>query len=206
MEYGHPRNDVFFRDNTKTVSCVKSKFGIDSDTQILLYIPTYRDDLKNECYSVDFERVKKAIEDKTGKKWVVMIRLHPKLTDMAEKYIPESDFIIDATAYDDIQDILVSADAVITDYSSAVFDFMLSYKPAFIYAVDIEKYNNERGFYYDIHTTPFAVAVNNDELCQNISKFNYDEYKNSVKRFLKEKGSFEDGKASERVADLIERL
>lgn len=206
MEYGHPRNDIFFSDTSKTKSKVKQALGIAERTKVMLYIPTYRNSMSNEAYSVDFKAVKDALEKKTNEKWCIAVRLHPKLCDKADEFIDNADYIVDATAYTDIQEVLVSADAVITDYSSAVFDFMLSYKPAFIYATDISEYNTERGFYYNIYTTPFPVAVNNKELVKNIAEFNYDEYRNKVEKFLAEKGSFEDGKASSRVADLIESL
>ena len=83
---------------------------------------------------------------------------------------------------------------------------MLSRKPAFIYATDIEKYDNERGFYYPLTSTPFPVATNNEELTNNIENFDNENYKINVENFLKEKGCIEDGHASERVVDLIEEV
>ena len=93
-----------------------------------------------------------------------------------------------------------------TDYSSCIFDFMLSRKPAFIFATDIENYNTERGFYYPLESTPFPVATDNIELIENIRNFDYEKYKQEVEIFLQEKGCMEDGHASERVVDLIERI
>ena len=81
---------------------------------------------------------------------------------------------------------------------------MLSRKPAFVYAEDIEKYNTDRGFYYPLESTPFPVSRNNDELCQNIKNFDFKKYKEDVENFLEEKGCIEDGHASERIVDLIE--
>ena len=80
---------------------------------------------------------------------------------------------------------------------------MLSRKPGFIYANDIEKYNNLRGFYYPLESTPFPIATNNEELIKNIKDFDEENYKNKVEIFLKEKGCIEDGHASERVAKYI---
>lgn len=206
MEFGHPRNDIFFKPHSELKTQVKVRLGIGSGERFLLYIPTYRDDMSGEYYNVDFKRVKNTFEKKTGQRWKIVIRLHPKLVEKAEEFVPKEDFIIDGTAYPDIQDLLASADAALTDYSSAVFDFMLSYNPAFIYATDIDKYNNDRGFYYDIYSTPFPVAVNNDELERNILDFDYAKYRSDVEKFLISKGSFEDGNAAKKVADLIESL
>ena len=60
--------------------------------------------------------------------------------------------------YSDIQELMVSSDALITDYSSCIYDFMLSRKPGFIYATDADKYNNGRGLYYSLTSTPFPCC------------------------------------------------
>ena len=204
-EYGHPRNDIFFRPHSDLKRKVRRRLGVTDDSRILLYIPTYRNDLSDTAYRVDFEGVKEALEEKTGQHWKIAVRLHPKLIEKAEEFVPQADFILDVTRYPDITDLLATADAALTDYSSAVFDFMLSGNPAFIFATDIEEYNNERGFYYDIYSTPFPVAVNNQELLENIKRLDFGAYRSKVMRFLKEKGSFESGHAAEKVADLIEK-
>ena len=83
---------------------------------------------------------------------------------------------------------------------------MLTRRPGFIFATDIEMYNNERGFYYPLETTPFPIATTNEELASNILNFDEKKYKSDVEEFLKEKGCIEDGHSSERVVDLIEKL
>ena len=83
---------------------------------------------------------------------------------------------------------------------------MLSKKPAFIFATDIEKFNNDRGFYYPLESTPFPIASDNETLINNIEKFEYEEYKIKVENFIKDKGCIEDGHAAERTVDLIEEL
>lgn len=95
---------------------------------------------------------------------------------------------------------------MITDYSSCIFDFMLSRRPGFIFATDIEEFNTERGFYYPLEETPFPIARNNEELMQNIRNFDEAAYHNGVEEFLINKGCIEDGCASERVADKIAEL
>lgn len=203
-EFGHPRNDIFFKAHSNVKTKVKNKLGIAEDEKILLYVPTFRADFSTDCYNINFEIVKRTLEQKTRQKWCVVTRMHPKLVEMDEIFIPKADYIYDATDYGDIQELLAASDAAITDYSSAIFDFMLSYNPAWIYAPDLDEYNTERGFYYDIHKTPFPVAKNNSELCENIAKFDYSEYREKIYSFLERQGSFEDGNATKRVVDLIE--
>ena len=81
-----------------------------------------------------FEKLIKTVSEKFGGKWVVMMRLHPRLVNLMQDFAGNKDFIIDATNYSDIQELMVSSDALITDYSSCIYDFMLSRKPGFIYA------------------------------------------------------------------------
>ena len=117
---------------------------------------------------------------------------------------PPTDVAIDVCAYPDIQELMVAADAMVTDYSSCIFDYLLSGKPGFVFAVDLEKQNRERGFYYPLETTPFPIALDSSELCANIRAFDAEKFATDTKSFLASKGCMEDGNASKRVADLIE--
>ena len=75
-----------------------------------------------------------------------------------------------------------------------------------MFVPDLESYDQERGFYYNLEETPFPIAHTNEELMDNIKNFDKEEYCRRVKNFLKGKGSVEDGNASVRVCDLIEHL
>ena len=206
LEFGHPRNDIFFwkdEDKSKIKDKVYKKLDINPNSKIFLYVPSFRDNGKLDCYEIDILGIKSALMQKTNEEWVILVRLHPHLRKYSKKLFNFSDSVIDATSYPDIQELLVSSDIAATDYSSCIFDFMFSKKPAFIYAPDIEEYNTDRGFYYPLETTPFPIATNNKEMIDNIMNFSEDEYKIKVEEFLKSKGCFEDGKASERVAEFI---
>ena len=205
-QFGHPRNDIFFRDSSEIQKKVRKFYNISETKKILLYVPSFRDDKTIDCYKLDYDCVLKELEAKFGSEWICITRLHPRAKKFDREIIPEQKNVIDGTFYPDIQELLVSADIAITDYSSCIFDFMLSRKPAFIFATDIEKYNTERGFYYPLETTPFPVASTNEILLENIKNFNLNRYQVKVEEFLKEKGCMEDGHASERVVDLIEEL
>ena len=109
----------------------------------------------------------------------------------------------DVTDYPDIQELLAGADVVISDYSSCIFDFALSRRPAFLYAPDREKYETERGFYYPLSETPFPVVEGPDELAAAIKYFDEDEYAESLEEFFAAKGNADDGRAASRAADII---
>ncbi len=203
---GHARNDILFKDNTKIKQKVLSKLNIPNGKKIALYAPSYRDDLKTNCFSIDYNILKQALEKKYNCEWVIVSRFHSvnalksktKINDIMSEY--------DATYYPDMQELIVSFDLLISDFSSCMFDFMLTKKPVFVFATDIEKYNNERGLYYPLEKTPFLIASNNEELEKNILKFDYEKYKKDIELFLEDKQALEDGHASERIADIIEQL
>lgn len=205
-EYGHPRNDLFFSQKPNIKQKVYQYFNIGLNKKILLYAPSFREDEGLQYYNINAEKILKNLSDKFSGEWCILIRLHPRIAKYSQSYIEKNKNIINASFYADIQELLYSANILISDYSSCMFDFMLSKKPVFIYAIDIEKYNTERGFYYSLDSTPFPVAQNNKELVQNILNFDNEKYKNEVEQFLKDKGCMEDGHASERVVNLIEEI
>ena len=99
------------------------------------------------------------------------------------------------------------SDILVTDYSSLMFDFAISYKPVFLFATDIAEYSkHDRSFYFDIQRLPFPLANDNSELAENILSFDEDRYKSNLKYFYNSVGSFENGNASEKVSNLIMNL
>lgn len=208
LETGHPRNDVFFNKSNNIVEKVYKYLKIDKTKKIILYAPTFREDHDLNCYNINIERVINALNKKQNQDYIFVLRLHPVLNNLKLNFFKNlnTNLIVDATDYSDMQELLAASDIVITDYSSCIYDFMLTYKPGFIFATDKEKYENGRGLYYPLSNTPFPVAENNDELIKNIENFDYEKYKKEVKEFLDNKGCIDDGQASKRVVELIKKI
>lgn len=234
LEYGHARNDIFFENNAEKVrqqkEAVLEKLKLipqipedmeylypkkreqilndrkaATDLRFVLYAPTFRDNGRFDCYNIDFSRLIEALQQRFGGTWKVLLRFHFHNRGVGSKIFNEETFI-NVTDYPDMQELLTLADVGITDYSSWICDYALTIKPAFIYAADLEEYNNERGLYYPLETTPFPLAVNNDELISTILRFDCNQYSVNLEAFLQDKGCLEDGHASERVVKLINKL
>ncbi len=201
LEFGSPRNDIFFKENGWVRTKVHQALGIPEDVNIVLYAPTFRVTQSLEPYTMDSHAVCEALGKRFGGKWVFVTRLHPNVAKLSDQ-LPYED-AVDATSYDDIQELLVSADALISDYSSVVFDYMLSQKPCFMYATDIEEYKNDRNFYIPLDEMPFPIAVNNKTFIDNIENFDDNTYRNSIRAFADKYGMIDDGSASRRCADWI---
>lgn len=212
LEYGHPRNDIMFDNYAEKRREVKVAFleayNLPEDTKFLMYGPTFRDSKDFSCYDIDVQGSLDAVRQRFGGEWVLLLRYHSALRAVykSRNQIKKGDSVIDVTDYDDMQELMTVADIAITDYSSWIYDFMLQRRPGFIFATDIELYNNERGFCYPLETTPFPIAVNNEELIRNILEFDNEDYLRKLEAFLEEKGCVEDGHASERVVDKVLEL
>ena len=207
LEYGHARNDMLLNKTkyNKMNKKVREYYNIDKNTKILLYAPTFRDDFSADTYNLDYAKLLDALKEKFGGNWVIMVRFHFKLrnVDFSDDL---TDNIINATDYYDMQELLCAADIGITDYSSWLCDFVLTEKPGFIYCNDMDKYVDERGFYYPLSETPFPVSKTNDELEKNILNFDIKKYEKQRQSFLKKRGCYEKGNASKRIVDKIYEL
>ena len=205
--YGHPRNDLFF--DAEGMQRARQKVDDTCGTQgkkLLLYAPTFREDYRTNCYRLDYAALVRHIQQRFGGHWAVLVRLHPRVQNMAADIIPSGADVADVTQYTDMQELLAAADCLVTDYSSCAFDFMLTRRPVFLFATDVQEYDIERGFYYPLEATPFPIAHDNAELMQRVDGFDAAAYAAGVEAFLRDKGCIEDGHASERVADLVERF
>lgn len=201
--YGHPRNDVFFKEAEPIKEKVYKYYGIERSKKLVLYVPSFRDNKDLSWFKINYESVLLSLSKRFGGEWVFVLRLHPRV----KMPIPYKDInFVDATNYPDIQELLVASDVAISDYSSCIYDFLLTRRPGFLYAPDIKKYDDMRGFYYPLECTPFPVSQDNSQLIQSIENFNLETFSEKCENFLSEKGCHEDGHASERVVNLIKSL
>ena len=201
LECGLPRNDDLLKPDAAVSAKVRQALEIPENAKILLYAPTFRNSHSLDLYDVDFSRLKEALQARFGGEWVILLRMHYYLSDKAmSSALP---FLRNATDYPDMQDLLLSADVLLTDYSSCMWDFSLLHKPCFLYARDISEYRGERDFYTPIESWPFPLAANNDELEKVIAQFDESRYHETVLRHHRDLGSTESGTAAKQCVDRI---
>lgn len=199
LKCGCPRNDIFF--TGEEFAWVKEKIGCEKE-RICLYAPTFRNDYSLLHYGLDYTLLKSALEKRFGGEWGICIRLHPNFNTVVMTDLPEC--VCNVTSYPDVQELLCVSDCVITDYSSLIYDFMLTKRPAFIFATDLERYiQYERGLNFTLDSTPFGMAQTNEELYRNITMFDNEVYVKGVEKFMATYEMNDDGHASERVVGWI---
>lgn len=205
---GFPRNDVLIKQPADISKTVRSSFGLNEDTKLVLYAPTFRDiNSSLDIYKFDFVKIIGALESKFGSDYVVLIKLHPNVANL----LNESNLynfnsrLKNASFYPDMQELIVACDCLITDYSSCMFDAMIAKKKVFLLAKDLDEFEaKDRNLLFDIKKDlPFSFSNDENELIKNINSFDDKKYKSDIADFSKEVGLYEDGHASERVAKII---
>ncbi len=212
IQIGSPRSDAMFR-HDELKEKVYEYYHLDRNRNMIVYAPTFRYKKGEEWHmlemrnvDMDYELVKRALEKRFGGEWYIVLRLHPGMEKEAEKLAKPS-FVIDASKYDDGQEIAAACDVMISDYSSIMFEPAFVHKPVFLLALDREEYiDEERDLLIDYRSLPFPQACSNAELEQRIIEFDEQKYKDDVKKFLEKYGVHEDGHASERAAQFISDL
>lgn len=188
LETGYPRNDKLFQFTDKEVSDIKNKYGISSDKKVILYAPTFRDNKhsQKEGFSleigIDFDKLKESL----GEEYVVLFRAHYFIAKRInlKKY---EGFVYDVSGVDDVNDLYIISDLLITDYSSVFFDYANLKRPIIFYMYDYEEYKNQvRDFYIGVDELPGPVINDQEELTKEIKKLS-SEFKtdDSYKQFNK---------------------
>lgn len=211
LKCGYPRNDIFFRaDRDELGTAVREGLRVAEEELMVLYAPTYRYEQRTggdlgemrQKYELTWDDISRAFAGRFKKKTRLVYRFH-HVTDRGLNIHNRYPGGIDATDYPDMQELLLAADILITDYSSSMWDFSLQRKPVFLYYNDADDVGKEVGFYRHPDTYPYPKGHTTEELCQAIICFDDDKYQRDLDVWFKEYGSYDDGHASERVVDWI---
>lgn len=192
---GYPRNDVLL---TSDGSATRAALGIGPGERVILYAPTWRDD---RDVMVDFLDAERLAAD-TGA--VVLVRGHSRTI------LPGTDAagarVLDVTAYPDMADLLVVADALVTDYSSVMFDFTATGKPIYFFTPDLEHYREQlRGFYFDLAAhAPGPMLTTQKALTEALTSADtVTDYADRYAAWREKFNARDDGHAAERVVARI---
>lgn len=202
-EEGYPRNDILIKGNNEEIrKKVLDQFRICEDSIVIMYAPTYRKSKTIDIYKIDFKKILDSFKNKYKKNVVLLLRLHPNLVMKANK-IEYTNSVINASNYPDIQELMVAADALITDYSNVMFEFSYQLKPCFLYAPDFNEYLEDRNLYFDYESLPYPIAYNLVQLTSNINEFRISKYKLDVKKFWENIDVIEPGDAARRIVSRL---
>jgi CDP-glycerol glycerophosphotransferase len=134
---------------------------------------------------------------------VVLLRLHYYLTHRPP--VPTSERIRDVSGHPDVNDLFLAADVLVTDYSSALFDFTATGKPVLVYAYDLEHYRDRlRGFTFDLEAeAPGPVLTDQEALTGALLDLpgTAEAFADRYAAFRERYCPLDDGHATDRVID-----
>ncbi|MFJ6679139.1 CDP-glycerol glycerophosphotransferase family protein [Microbacterium sp. NPDC091382] len=188
---GYPRNDVLASGDRHRI---RRGLGVSAEDRVLLYAPTWRDDREQMVDFLDLER----LAADTGA--VILVRGHSRTL------VPGADAtgsrVVDVTSYPDISALLLAADALVTDYSSVMFDFTVTGKPVYFFVPDLDHYRGElRGFYFDLTAkAPGPLTSTQEELTLALTDPDTPgRYADRYSAWVATFNARDDGRAAERV-------
>jgi CDP-glycerol glycerophosphotransferase len=191
---GYPRNDALHTDDGAST---RAALGIAPEARVLLYAPTWRDDREEIVDFLDPEALAEALDA------VVLVRGHSRTLQPGRDAAGSR--VLDVTGFPDTTRLLAASDALITDYSSVMFDFTVTGRPLFFLVPDMEHYRGElRGFYFDLEAAaPGPVVRTQDELVAAIRSHDPAAHADAYARWRSVFNARDDGRAAERVVARI---
>lgn len=198
---GHARNDVLVDTPPETVAAVRKKvldrLGIpDTGQRFLLYAPSPGHSGAVPLSGIDVAAVRATLAERFGGTWEILIRTSDPSrarSDIALAGLPA--YCRNASFHPDAQELLVVADAVLADRSDRLGDYLLTRRPAFLFATDPGR--------RDAADSPLPAATSSGELLAAIAQFDQEVHDQRVAQLLSRSGSADDGAAARRIVDAI---
>lgn len=203
LECGLPRNDLLCRhaDLTKAAE-IRKALCISAGQRAVLYAPTFRKGGHAPVSALDYRELMRQLKARFGGDWVVLLRQHYFVEEAAD-CLPEC--VRDVSRYEDMQELLLVSDCLISDYSSCMWDYLLTGRPCFVYAPDLAAYRDEdRSFFIPPETWPYPISTDADGLYRQIISFDEKTYRARAQQHREACGSRDAGRACRELGSVLE--
>lgn len=202
LKSGSPRNDTLVTSEKSRREAVRTQLGLSQGTRAILYAPTWRESMSSGKSSriVDFLDLDE-LTSQLGQDVSILLRGHNYNAAYSSANASRG-AILDVTQYADINDLIIASDVLITDYSSIMFDYMLTDKPMIAYVPDAEEYLNVRGAYGELSEFTCGPIVEDFETLVNELELLDSWHERWAERVMQLRAKFlpwDDGNATSRV-------
>ncbi len=189
-----PRRDAAERE-------MRARLGLTDNRTTILYAPTFRGaDLKGARAPELLDIA--ALHRVLGDQYRLILRLHPFVKSAMRIPDEARDFVVDASREPDVNEVMLAADILVTDYSSIIFEYSLLNRPMAFLAPDLDAYERERGFFFDYRSgVPGPVVDTTEQLITWINAKAFDLQR--VANFATESFDVMDGHATERLVEQV---
>lgn len=186
LKSGLPRNDALYSADDEKKAELRRKFNVADGKKVILYAPTWRESNDGGktcslCPPIDIKKW----ENKLENDYVLFIRAHVNTCEMMG--INYNDFVRNVSGYPVVNDLLIVADYLISDYSSIIMDYCILDRPIVCFGYDYDEYKKARGgFYFDLDKEiPSGVCRTDNDVLNYILNKDYDEECQKVANFRK---------------------
>ena len=211
LDVGYPRNDLLYHpkeEQEQLVKDIKQKIGISANKKVVLYAPTWRDDefYEKGKYKFNLKLDLQEMQRRLGDEYVVVLRMHYLIAEHIDVSGLEG-FVYNLSNYEDIAELYVISDILITDYSSVFFDYGNLRKPILFFTYDIDKYRDTlRGFYFNFaEEAPGPLLKTSDEVIDAIENIEEVEkqYQENFDHFYNMFCHLDDGNAAKKIVQKV---
>jgi CDP-glycerol glycerophosphotransferase (TagB/SpsB family) len=208
LRSGSPRNDCLVRPPEGRRESVRQRLGVPEGSTLILYAPTSRDHRRSgQAPACDLERLVAGLPGDH----VLAVRLHPSQARHHERGLALGDLagrglVLDVTDEPHVEDLLLACDALVTDYSSLMFDYAHLDRPIVLHVYDQDTFRAARGTYFDVtERPPGHVTRDEDELARLFASGAWCDEESARLRtaFRARFAGYDDGRAAERVVRLL---
>ncbi|MZE47190.1 CDP-glycerol--poly(glycerophosphate) glycerophosphotransferase, partial [Streptomyces sp. SID5477] len=200
LDHGYPRNDVYYTAGAAEVRAARARLGIAPGRRAVLYAPTHRDYEAGWTPRLDLA----SLAESLGGETILLVRAHYFYDGAASPLgdLRRTGRVVDVSSYEPVEELCLAADALVTDYSSIMFDYANLDRPIVIHADDWETYRTTRGVYFDLMAeAPGPVARTQAELTEILTTDAWHDERATKARaaFRRRFCEYDDGHAAERV-------
>jgi CDP-glycerol glycerophosphotransferase len=202
MRVGYPRNDVLVRqDNPEELAALRKSLNLTDNRKILLYAPTFRPAEITSGLTLPFSLDE--FTERFGDEYVLLVRPHYLVSFALPPAYAHS--VRNVANVHDVTPLMEIADAVITDYSSLMFDYALLDRPMIFHVPDYDDYvGSSRGSYFDLASVaPGPLTRTGAELFDALAGLGElkDRYAEKHRDFVAAFGEYDNGGAAKAVVD-----
>ena len=206
LSIGMPRNDMFFlpkNEQTAVREKICRQYGIAENMMIVLYAPTYRGH-ERYCqhinWTIDTDAICTAVRKRFGKQTTFLYRCHMNVFNDRQSI----SHAIDVSDDPNMQELLLATDLLISDYSSLIWDFSLTYRPGFLFVPDLKEYIWDTKLHTPIEQWQYPNARTIDELCTLILQYDEEAAISRIRAHHQLLGSFENGTAMKTLSEFLQ--
>ncbi len=203
---GAPRNDVLVRGDALRTVALRERLGVPGGNTVALDAPTWRGHRKSYVPRLDLEHLVREL----GPTVTLLVRLHPRdakaeIRGLQLRDLQRRGLLLDVTDEPSVQDMMLVSDALLTDYSSLMFDYANTDRPIIVHGDDWAAYQAARGAYFDLAEPPGHVSTSTDELTDLFASGAWQDARSAALRaaFRRRFCAYDDGHAAARVVSLI---